>query len=55
MSTTENFITSKRYNTITYSLMAVGVIAIILLYITTHGSAASAEVEARNHARFWAS
>lgn len=55
MSTTKNFITSKRYNTITYSLMAVGVIAIILLYITTHGSAASAEVEARNHARFWAS
>ena len=30
----EKFVVPKRYNTIAYALMAIGVIAIIALYIT---------------------
>jgi hypothetical protein len=55
MSTTENFIPAKRFNTTAFILMAVGVIATIILYITTHGEAKTAEEAQINHATFWAS
>ena len=55
MSTVEKFIPAKKYNTIAYILMAVGLIAAIALYISTHGAAASEEEAHRSHARFWAS
>jgi len=55
MSTVEKFIPSKRYNTIAFALMAIGLVAVIALYISTHGAAASEEAAHRNHARFWAS
>ena len=55
MSTVEKFIPAKKYNTIAYVLMGVGLIAAIALYIATHGAAANEEELHRNHARFWAS
>ncbi len=55
MSTVEKFIPAKKYNTIAYVLMGVGLIAAITLYIATHGAAANEEELHRNHARFWAS
>jgi len=55
MSLKLNFTAPKRYNNISLALMAFGVLSIIGLYITTHGSAATAEEEAMNDARFWAS
>ncbi len=56
MSTVEKFIPTKKYNTIAYVLMGVGLLATIALYISTHsGGAASEEELHRSHARFWAS
>jgi hypothetical protein len=46
----EKFVTPRRYNTLSFALMAIGVIAIIALYIR-HGSKSDAE----SQARFWAS
>lgn len=45
----------KRYNTISVALMIIGIIAIIALYISTHGSGGTAEEKHVNNARFWAS
>ena len=50
MSIREQFIVPKRYNTISMALMAIGVLAIIGLYIT-HGS----KNDAHEQARFWSS
>lgn len=55
MSIKENFVISKRYNTISMVLMAVGVLAIIGLYINTHGSGLAGEQKEMQDARFWAS
>jgi hypothetical protein len=55
MSIRENYLAPKRYNTIAFALMAIGVIAIIALYIATHGKAASEEEAHHQHSRFWAS
>lgn len=55
MSTVEQFTPSKKYNTIALLLIAIGVVAAVVLYITTHGAAATPEEEHANHARFWAS
>lgn len=49
-STTEKFIPAKRYNTIAFALMVVGVIAAISLFVATGG-----EGNHDNRARFWAS
>lgn len=54
MSFKENFIVPKRYNSISVALMALGVIAIIALYISTHGSG-TAEEKKISDARFWGS
>lgn len=55
MAIRENFTLPKRFNTIAFALMALGIIAIIALYISTHGGGGT--VEEKNHAdaRFWAS
>ena len=50
MSIREQFIVPKRYNSISMALMAIGVLAIIGLYIT-HGS----KNDAHEQARFWSS
>ena len=50
MTIREQFVIPKRYNTISMVLMAIGVLAIIGLYIT-HG----AKDDAHHQARFWAS
>src|SRR4249919_3797438 len=50
----EKFIVPKRYNTIAYALMAIGIIAIIVLYIYTHRGG-TGEYQHRRDARFWAS
>ena len=50
MTTREQFVIPKRYNTFCIALMAVGILAIILLYIT-HGS----KNDAHEQSRFWAS
>ena len=51
----EKFIVPKRYNTIAYALMAIGIIAIIVLYIYTHSGGGDAAYKQRRDARFWAS
>ncbi len=55
MSNSERFIPGKKYKTFSYVLMALGLLAVIVLYISTHGAAATPEEAAANHARFWAS
>ncbi len=54
MSTVEKFIPTKKYNTIAYALMAIGLVAAIALFISTRGGATPEEAKA-NDARFWAS
>ncbi len=55
MSTVEKFVPTKKYTTIAYVLMAIGLVAAIALYISTHGATANDEELHKNHARFWAS
>jgi hypothetical protein len=50
MSIREKFIVPKRYNTIAVALMAIGIIAVVALYIT-HG----ASKDQHEQSRFWAS
>ena len=50
MSIRENFLVPKRYNTLAFVLMAIGLIAIIALYITQ-----GAKDDPRSQARFWGS
>ncbi len=50
MTIRENFVVPKKYNTVAISLMVVGVLAIIALYVT-HG----AKDDAHAQARFWGS
>jgi len=51
----EKFIVPKRYNTIAYALMAIGLVAIIVLYIYTHRGGGTEEYLKRRDARFWGS
>ena len=53
MTIREQYVIPKKYNTLSLALMAVGVLSIILLFIT-HGSKSGVENEAVR-ARFWAS
>lgn len=55
MSIREKFVVPKRYNSIAFALMIIGILAIIALYISTHGHAKTEEEEHVNDARFWAS
>jgi hypothetical protein len=55
MTIREKFIVPKRYNTISLALMLLGIIAIIALYISTHGGGGTAEEKQLTDARFWAS
>lgn len=55
MSTVEKFVPSKRYNTVAFVLMAIGLISAVAIFISTHGAAATPEEAHANHARFWAS
>ncbi|MEO5562867.1 MAG: quinol:cytochrome C oxidoreductase [Chitinophagaceae bacterium] len=55
MAIREKFIIPKRYNTIAIALMAVGLLAIIALYITTHRGGLTVEEKHHSEARFWAS
>jgi hypothetical protein len=56
MSIRENFTVTKRYTTISIGLMVLGLIAIIALYIATHGGGNHSEEEKLHQdARFWAS
>lgn len=50
MSIRENFVVPKRYNTIAISLMVVGILAIVGLYVTS-----GSKDDAQQQARFWAS
>lgn len=51
----ETFVMPKRYKMISIGLMAIGILSIIVLYITTHGGTHSPEETLRRDARFWAS
>lgn len=53
MTIREQYVIPKKYNTLSLALMAVGVLSIIILFIT-HGSKSGVENEAVR-ARFWAS
>ncbi len=55
MSIREQFTLPKRYNSFSIALMVVGVIAIIALYITTHGGGGDEHTKNQQDARFWAS
>ncbi|HUM98200.1 MAG TPA: quinol:cytochrome C oxidoreductase [Chitinophagaceae bacterium] len=55
MTLREKFEVPKRYNTVAMALMALGILAIVGLYITTHGGGGSAEEKKLHDARFWAS
>lgn len=55
MSLKENFVIPKRYNTISLVLMLLGAIAIVGLYLSTHGGSGTAEQKHVQDARFWAS
>jgi hypothetical protein len=55
MSIKENFVVPKRYNTIAMALMLLGVLAIIGLYVSTHGGGGTEEEKHVKDARFWAS
>jgi len=55
MTIREKFIVPKRYNTIAYALMAIGIVAIIVLYIYTHTGGGDEAYKQRRDARFWAS
>lgn len=50
MSIRENFVVPKRYNTIAFALMAIGILAIIGLYVTS-----GSKDDPKEQARFWAS
>lgn len=51
----EKFEVPKKYNTFSFILMTVGVLAIIGLYLTTHGGGGTEEEKKIQDARFWAS
>ncbi len=55
MSTRENFVVPKKYNTVALALMVLGVISVIALYIASHGHSGTAEEKHHHEARFWAS
>ena len=55
MTIREKFTVPKRYNTIAYALMAIGIIAIIVLYTYTHSGKGTEEYKLQRDARFWAS
>jgi len=55
MTLREQFVIPKRYNTLSIALMVLGGLSIIILYITTHGGATTAEEKNAHDARFWAS
>jgi len=55
MTIREKFEIPKRYNTISIALMLLGIIAIIALYIATHGGGGTVEEKHLKDARFWAS
>ena len=50
MAIREQFLIPKRYNTIAMALMAIGLVSVIILFIT-HG----AHSDAHERARFWGS
>jgi hypothetical protein len=51
----EQFAISKRYNTLSLALMAVGILSIIILFITHGAHGGQAEDDVHIRARFWAS
>lgn len=51
----EKFVVPKRYNTLAIALMIVGVLAVVALYISTHGHTENAEEAHHQHGRFWGS
>lgn len=55
MTLREQFVVPKRYNTLSIALMLLGLVSIIVLYITTHGSGGTLEQKNASDARFWAS
>lgn len=54
MSIREKFIVPKRYNMLAFILMAIGIVSIIALYISTHSGVHEEHKETQD-ARFWAS
>jgi len=55
MTLREKFTIPKRYNTISIALMGVGLVAIITLYLSTHGGGGTVEEKHVKDARFWGS
>jgi Ni/Fe-hydrogenase subunit HybB-like protein len=55
MATKEQFVAPKKYNTVAIALMAIGLIAIIALYISTHSGNRTPKEKEYADARFWAS
>jgi hypothetical protein len=55
MATKESFGIPKRYNTISLALMGVGILSIIVLFITHGATSGNSEAAVHERARFWAS
>ena len=55
MTIREQFTVPKKFNTVAMALMAIGILAVIGLYITTHGGKGTEEEKHLSDARFWAS
>jgi hypothetical protein len=55
MAIKEQYVIPKRYNTLSLVLMAVGILSVILLYITHGATSGATEQASHERARFWAS
>jgi hypothetical protein len=55
MATKESFGIPKRYNTISLALMGIGILSIIVLFITHGATSGNSEAAVHERARFWAS
>jgi cytochrome bd-type quinol oxidase subunit 2 len=55
MATRDQFAIPKRYNTISLALMAIGLLSVIILFITHGATSGDTDEAAHERARFWAS
>ena len=52
MTLREQFVIPKRYNTLSIAFMLLGLLSVVILYITTHGGSGTVEEKNASDARF---
>jgi hypothetical protein len=55
MTIKEQYVIPKRYNTLSIVLMAIGILSVIILFITHGATSGNTEEAIHERARFWAS